>query len=60
MDSLEEPATSTLIKCIYSLRVRQRKSERGECERGIDEARGVAEPLESASGNAHQMGPEAE
>lgn len=38
----------------------ERESERGECERGIDEARGVAEPLESASGNAHQMGPEAE
>lgn len=58
MDSLEERATSTLIKCIYSLRVKQRERER---ERGgIDEVRGVAKPLESASGNAHQMGPEAE
>lgn len=34
--------------------------KREKCEGGIDEARGVAKPLESALGNAHQMGPEAE
>lgn len=59
MDSLEERATCTLINThIFLACEAERKREK--CEGGIDEARGVAKPLESALGNAHQMGPEAE